>query len=90
MINATLVLTRSADDGAEMYRKYFVVADFGLKRGEGNASIIPMSAGCPMPEADRFSVLGGEQEALLSAVDKIKALPDNEGFTATMDFEPSR
>ncbi|MEI7841779.1 MAG: hypothetical protein WCI39_02005 [Gallionellaceae bacterium] len=89
MLNATLVLSRHADDGAEMYRKYFVVADFGLKRGEGNASIIPMSAGCPMPEQDRFTVLGGEKEALLSAVDKIKALPGNEGFAAILHFDPS-
>ncbi len=89
MINATLVLTRRADDGAEMYRKYFLVADFGAKRGEGNASIIPMSAGCPMPEQDRFTVMGGEKEALLAAVDKIKALSGNEGFTAAMDLDPS-
>jgi hypothetical protein len=27
MINATLKLTRTADDGASMMRKYFLVAD---------------------------------------------------------------
>ncbi len=89
MINTTLVLTRRADDGAELYRKYYLVADFGAKRGEGNASIIPMSAGCPMPEQDRFTVLGGEKEALLAAIDKIKALSGNEGFTATVNLDPS-
>jgi len=64
MINATLKLTRSADDGAVMYRKYFLVADFGTVRGQGNASIIPMSAGAPMPASDQFSVRGGETEAI--------------------------
>jgi len=89
MINATLKLTRSADDGAEMYRKYFLVADFGTVRGQGNASIIPMSTGAPMPESDQFSVRGGETEAMMAAVSAIKALPDNEGFAGKIDFEPS-
>ena len=62
MINATLKLTRSADDGAQMYRKYFLVADFGTVRGQGNASIIPMSTGAPMPVSDQFSAHFAERD----------------------------
>ena len=89
MINATLKLTRTADDGAERYRKYFLVADFAQQRGHGKASIIPMSAGAPMPESDQITVRGGETEAMMAAVSSIKALADNAGFDAEIDFDPS-
>ncbi len=39
MINAMLKLTRTADDGAEMFRKYYLVADFAdvIKGLPGNS-----------------------------------------------------
>jgi hypothetical protein len=89
MINATLKLTRTADDGAERYRKYFLVADFAQQRGHGKASIIPMSVGAPMPESDQLTVRGGETEAMMAAIKAIKELPGNEGFVGEIDFEPS-
>ena len=89
MINATLKLTRTADDGCEMYRKYFLIADFGSVRGQGKASIVPLSAGAPMPESAQITLRGGENEAILAAVDAIQGLPGNEGFTSLIDFEPS-
>ena len=89
MINATLRLTRTADDGAEMFRKYFLIADFANVRGQGNSSIVPMSLGAPMPKSDQLTVRGGENEALLAAVNVVKNLAGNEGFSATIDFAPS-
>ena len=89
MINATLKLTRIADDGAEMYRKYYLVADFAEVRGQGKASIIPLSVGAPMPDAEHLTVKGGENEALIAAADVIKGLPGNAGFSANVDFYPS-
>lgn len=89
MINATLKLTRTADDGAEVFRKYFLVADFAEERRQGNASIIPLSVGAPMPDAEHLTVKGGENEALMAAADLIKGLPDNAGFSLKIDFDPS-
>lgn len=89
MINATLKLTRTADDGAEMFRKYCLLADFADVRGQGNASIIPLSVGAPMPDAEHLAVKGGENEALMAAADLIKGLPGNAGFFAMIDFDPS-
>ncbi len=89
MINATLKLTRTADDGAEMFRKYYLVADFADVRGQGKASIIPLSVGAPMPEAEHLTVKGGESEALMAAADVIKGLPGNSGFEVKIDFDPS-
>jgi hypothetical protein len=88
MINATLKLTRTADDGAEMFRKYYLVADFADVRGQGKASIIPLSVGAPMPDTEHLTVRGGENEALMAAVDVIKSLSGNEGFAAEIDFDP--
>ncbi len=89
MINATLKLTRTADDGAEMFRKYFLVADFADVRGQGKASIIPLSVGAPMPDAGHLTVKGGENEAMMAAADLIKGLTGNAGFSAKIDFDPS-
>lgn len=89
MINATLKLTRTADDGAEMFRKYYLVADFADVRGQGKASIIPLSVGAPMPDSDHLTVKGGENEALMAAADVIKGLPGNAGFDVKIDFDPS-
>ncbi len=88
MINATLRLTRIADDGAEMFRKYYLVADFSDVRGQGKASIIPLSAGAPMPDGEHLIVKGGENEAMMAAADLIKGLPGNTGFLAAIDFDP--
>lgn len=87
MINATLRLTRTADDGAEMFRKYFLIADFGDVRQQGKASIVPLSVGAPMPADDHLTVLGGEKEAMRAAVDVVRSLAGNEGFAATIDFD---
>jgi hypothetical protein len=89
MINATLKLTRTADDGAEMLRKYYLVADFADVRGQGRASIIPLSVGAPMPDGEHLVVKGGENEAMMAAAGLIKGLPGNAGFSATIDFDPS-
>jgi hypothetical protein len=89
MITATFKLTRTADDGAEMFRKYYLVADFADVRGQGKASIIPLSVGAPMPDDEHLTVKGGENEALIAATDLIKGLPGNAGFAAKIDFDPS-
>ena len=88
MINATLTLTRTGSDDGEMYRKYFIVADFGSRRGQGASSIIPLSAGAPMPSSEHLCVQGGEDEALLGAIEALKALDGNAGFSAAINLEP--
>lgn len=89
MITATLKLTRSLDDGASGYRKYYLVADFATTRGQGKASIIALSVGAPMPAADQMTVRGGEDEVILAAIDLIRELPDNAGYAAEVNLEPS-
>jgi hypothetical protein len=89
MINATLKLTRVANDGAEMFRKYFLVSDFADVRGQAKASVIPLSVGAPMPTSEHLTVKGGENEAMMAMADLIKGLPGNEGFAAKIDFDPS-
>ncbi len=89
MITATLTLTRELDDGATGYRKYFLIADFGSVRGEGNASMVQMSAGAPMPDSDQITVKGGETEAMLAATDLIRGLAENQGYAAEVNLEPS-
>lgn len=89
MITATLKLTRSLDDGGSSYRKYYLVADFAATRGQGKASIIALSIGAPMPAADQMTVRGGENEAILKAIDGIRELRDNQGYVAEVDLEPS-
>jgi hypothetical protein len=58
MINATLKLTRTADDGAEMFRKYFLVADFA---DVGQARPASSRRSGPMPDAGHLTVKGGEK-----------------------------
>lgn len=88
MLTATLRLTGTLDDGAEVYRSYYLVADFGAS-GSGKASIIPMSKGAPMPEDEHLAVRhGGEEAALMAAAEAVKALPGNAGLTVTAVINP--
>ncbi len=89
MITATLKLTRSLDDGGSGYRKYYLLADFAATHGQSKASIIALSVGAPMPVEDQMTVRGGENEAILKAIDVIRELPDNEGYVAEVNLEPS-
>jgi hypothetical protein len=89
MITATIKLTRTADDGAEIFRKYYLIADFADVRGQGQASSISLSVGAPMPDDEHLTVKGGENEALIPDTDLIKGLPGNAGFAAKIDFDPS-
>lgn len=88
MITASLRLTGTLDDGAEVYRSYYLVADFGAS-GSGKASIIPMSNGAPMPNDDHLSVAhGGEEAALKAAAEAIKTLPGNRGLSVQAVINP--
>ncbi|HQS99305.1 MAG: hypothetical protein B7Y26_00130 [Hydrogenophilales bacterium 16-64-46] len=88
MITASLRLTGTLDDGAEVYRSYYLVADFG-SHGSGKASIIPMSIGAPMPDDDHLEVkYGGEEQALKVAAEVIKALPGNQGLEVKAVINP--
>lgn len=88
MITASLRLTGTLDDGAEVYRSYYLVADFGTS-GSGKASIIPMSIGAPMPDEDHLGVKhGGEEAALKTAAEAIKALPGNQGLAVHAVINP--
>ena len=88
MITASLRLTGTLDDGAEVYRSYYLVADFAAG-GSGKASIIPMSIGAPMPDDDQLSVSrGGEEAALKAAAEVIKALPGNQGLAVQAVVNP--
>lgn len=67
-------------------RSYYLVTD----GGRGRASVIPMSAGAPMPEQDFVEVRqGGEEMALKTMVDTLLALPGNRGLIAELDDRPS-
>lgn len=90
MLTATLTLTRTLDDGALAYRKYFLVADFGTHRGEGKASIIALSGAAPMPQVDQITVRGNENDALMAAADLVRQLDGNAGFAAEVNLEPSQ
>jgi hypothetical protein len=88
MLTATLRLTGTLDDGAEVYRSYYLVADFA-DGGGGRASIIPMSAGAPMPDDEHLSVpRGGEEAALKAAAELIKSLPGNGGLVVAATVNP--
>ena len=88
MITASLRLTGLLNDGAEVYRSYYLVADFA-DHGGGTASIVPMSAGAPMPEHDHLAVkYGGEEGALKAAAEILKALPGNLGLSASVVINP--
>jgi len=88
MITAALRLTGCLDDGAEVYRSYYLVADFGAS-GSGKSSVIPLSLGAPMPEEDHLVVEhGGEAAALKAAAEAIKALPGNRGLEVRVVINP--
>lgn len=88
MLTASLRLTGTLDDGAEVYRSYYLVADFAAS-GSGKASIIPMSIGAPMPDDAHLAVRhGGEEAALKAAAELIKALPGNLGLAVQAVINP--
>ena len=71
MLTASLRLTGVLDEGAEVDRSYYLVADFGAS-GSGTVSIIPMSLGAPMPDDDHLAVkYDGEEDALKAAAEAI-------------------
>ncbi|MES2368554.1 MULTISPECIES: hypothetical protein [Thiobacillus] len=88
MLTASLRLTGTLNDGAEVYRSYYLVADFG-QHGGGKSSIIPLSLGAPMPDDDHLVVkYGGEEAALKAAAEAIKALPGNQGLEVRVVINP--
>ncbi|MHB1145014.1 MAG: hypothetical protein ACYCZS_08970 [Thiobacillus sp.] len=88
MITAAIRLTGTLNDGAEVYRSYYLVADFGSS-GSGKSSIIPMSLGAPMPDDEHLTVkYGGEEAALKAAAEAIKALPGNQGLEVRVVINP--
>ena len=88
MLTASLRLTGTLNDGAEVYRSYYLVADFG-QHGSGKSSIIPLSLGAPMPDDDQLVVkYGGEEAALKAAAEAIKALPGNQGLEVRVVVNP--
>ncbi|MBW8364560.1 MAG: hypothetical protein K0M39_08400 [Rhizobium sp.] len=88
MLTASLRLMGTLNDGAEVYRSYYLVADFG-QHGGGKSSIIPLSLGAPMPDDDHLVVkYGGEEAALKAAAEAIKALPGNQGLEVRVVINP--
>lgn len=88
MMTASIRLTGTLDDGAEVTRSYYLVADFGA-HGSGIPSIIPLSLGAPMPDDDQLAVkTGGEEAALKAAAEAIKALAGNQGLEARVVINP--
>jgi len=88
MMTASIRLTGTLDDGAEVHRSYYLVADFGSS-GSGKSSIIPLSLGAPMPDDDHMTVkYGGEEMALKAAAEVIKALPGNLGLEVRVVINP--
>ena len=88
MMTASIRLTGTLNDGAEVHRSYYLVADFG-EHGSGIASIIPLSLGAPMPDDDHLTVkYGGEEAALKAAAEAIKALPSNQGLEVRVVINP--
>lgn len=65
MITAKILFTGNAQDGTELYRSYYLVADDDGNRGPGKSSVIPMSAGATLPETDHFNVKTGGQKAAI-------------------------
>ena len=88
MLTASLRLTGTLSDGAEVYRSYYLVADFG-EHGSGTSSIIPLSLGAPMPGDEYMTVkYGGEEMALKATAEAIKALPGNQGLEVRVVINP--
>lgn len=90
METLTLKLRGKLDDGSEIYRSYYLVADGGRNAGHGRASVIPMSRGAPMPRTDFVEVSqGGEEEALAQLIKTLLTLTDNQGLAAELNDRPS-
>ena len=88
MMTASIRLTGTLDDGTEITRSYYLIADFGSSAG-GRASVVPLSMGAPLPEDDGLTVrTGGEAVALTAAAEAIKALPGNRGLDARVVIDP--
>jgi len=88
MLTASLRLSGTLSDGAEVVRSYYLVADFG-EQGSGKSSIIPLSLGAPMPDDDYLTVeYGGEDAALKAASEAIMALPGNQGLELRVVINP--
>lgn len=88
MLTASLRLSGTLSDGAEVVRSYYLVADFS-EHGSGQSSIIPLSLGAPMPDDDHLTVeYGGEEAALKAAAEAIKALPGNQGLEVRAVINP--
>jgi hypothetical protein len=88
MLTASLRLSGTLSDGAEVARSYYLVADFG-EQGSGKSSIIPLSLGAPMPDDDHLAVeYGGEEAALKAAAEAIKALLGNQGLEVRVVVNP--
>jgi len=88
MLTASLRLTGTLSDGAEVVRSYYLVADFGV-HGSGISSITPLSLGAPMPDDDPMAVkISGEEMALKAAAEAIKALPGNRGLEVRVVINP--
>jgi len=88
MMTAAIRLTGTLSDGAEVYRSYYLVADFGSS-DSGTASIIPLALGAPMPGDEHLTVkTGGEEAALKAAAEAIKALPGNQGLEVRVVINP--
>lgn len=88
MLTASLRLTGTLDDGVEVARSYYLVADF-TEHGSGKSSIIPLSLGAPMPDDDHLTVeYGGEEAALKAAAEAIKGLPGNKGLELRVVINP--
>ena len=80
MLTASVRLSGTLDDGTDVTRTYYLIADFGSS-ASGRASVVPLSMGAPLPEDDKLTVnSGGEAAALTAAAEAIKALPGNQGL----------
>lgn len=90
MITAKICFTGNAQDGTELYRSYYLIADDDGNRGPGKSSVIPMSAGATLPETDHFNVkTGGQKAAIDLAIKLLAELPGNEGLTIDISYNPS-
>ena len=88
MLTASLRLSGTLDNGAEVAWSYYLVTDFeGLSSGK--PSIVPLSLNAPMTGDDQLTVeYDGEEAALKAAAEAIKALPGNRGLAMRMVINP--
>ncbi len=88
MLTASLRLSGTLSDGAEVVRSYYLVADFS-EHGSGKASVMPLSLGAPMADDDQLNLEYGDEEAALkAAAEAIKALPGNQGLEVRAVINP--